>query len=398
MPKNKRPAPRKSAPPAEEKEEVLIAALCGLALDLAEQEEAESEADELARKNADFGRTVRRYLAQGKDDILYGAIDLASHEDVGAWQLLRAAVEEAAASLQLRRDNAPVQEIDAFAIPLFVHSKGGLVEAEGFQDEEAYEALLASFRTGGLESERAKIVLVRHAYDAEEAARITYSQLNAMAREAAAALTEKKVSEAPALLRSIAGWQPSGFGPGDEAVELRFLVGFALKRADDPFYRVPEDEAAADAYFAARMERYRQWTEDAAPLVARCLATGERAAALQLNFLYQDLFFGARQQGMAERAMLALMAGLNEALAAHAGPATAVIAPADAGGDMVLRVQLMTGDTLLASGERPFDLGSDLQLEVDDVRDALATLGIDDVLVAERFDAGGRPVNPQRPG
>ncbi|AXA92667.1 hypothetical protein [Massilia sp. YMA4] len=382
MPKNKRPVPRKSATPPEEKEEVLMAALCGLALDLAEQEDADTQGAELAQKEAELQRLVRRYLAQQKDDILYGAIDQASHEDVGAYQLLRATVEEAAASVALRRENAPAQEIDAFAIPVFVHSQGGLVEAEGFQDEAAYDALLASLRTGGLESERAKLVIVRHAYDAVEASRITYSQLHAMAREAASALTEKKVSEAPALQRSISGWSAATFGPDDEAVELRFLVGFSLKRADDPFYAVPDDEAGAEAWFDARMARYRQWTQDAAPLVARCLAPRERE--LRLNFLYQDLFFGARQQGMAEQAMLALMATLGQALAAHSGPATAAIAPADVDGEMVLRVQLKAGERVLASGDRPFDLGSDLQVEVDDVRDALATLGITDVTVLER--------------
>jgi len=393
MPKNKRPVPRKSATPPEEKEDVLAAALCALALELAEQEEADTLGEELAGKELEFRRLVRRYLNGSKDDILYGAIDLASHEDVGAYQLLRSAVEEAAASVPLRREGAPPQEIDAFAIPVFVHSQGGLVEAEGFQDDEAYDALLASLRTGKLESEKAKIVIVRHAYDAGEVARITYSQLHTMAKEAAAALTEKKMTEAPTLQRSIAGWTGRTFGPGDEAVELRFIVGFALKRADDPFYAVPEDEEAADAYFAERLARYRQWTEDAAALVARCLAPRERE--LQLNFLYQDLFFGARQQGMAEQAMLALMATLGEALAAHGGSASAIVAPADVDGEMVLRVQLMDGDKVLAKGDRPFELGSDLDIEVDDVRDALSTLGITDVTVAERFDPYGRAVNPQ---
>jgi hypothetical protein len=393
MPKNKRPVPRKSATPPEEKEDVLAAALCALALELAEQEEADTLGEELAGKELEFKRLVRRYLNGSKDDILYQAIDLASHEDVGAYQLLRGAVEEAAASVPLRREGAPPQEIDAFAIPVFVHSQGGLVEAEGFQDDEAYEALLASLRTGKLESDKAKIVIVRHAYDAGEVARITYSQLHTMAKEAAAALTEKKMTEAPTLQRSIAGWTGPTFGPDDEAVELRFIVGFALKRADDPFYAVPEDEEAADAYFAERLTRYRKWTEDAAALVARCLAPRERE--LQLNFLYQDLFFGARQQGMAEQAMLALMANLGEALAAHGGAASAIVAPADVDGEMVLRVQLMDGDKVLAKGDRPLELGSDLEIEVDDVRDALATLGVTDVAVAERFDPYGRAVNPQ---
>ncbi len=281
--------------------------------------------------------------------------------------------------MQLRRDNAPTQEIDAFAIPVFVHSTGGLVEAEGFQDDAAYEALLDSMKTAGLESPKAKLVLVRHAYDAAEAGRITYSQLHAMAREAAVVLTSKKVTEAPALDRSIAGWSAPAFGAADEAVELRFLVGFSLKRADDPFYAVPADEAKADAWFAARLERYRRWTEDAAPLVQRCFAPADRA--LRLNFLYQDLFFGARAAGLAEQAMLATMATLNAALAGAPARARAEIVPAHADGEPVLRVQLYAGAALLTTADLPLEPDSDVADAVDELRDALATLGVDDVSV-----------------
>ena len=63
------------------------------------------------------------------------------------------------ASLELRRDNAPALEIDAFAIPVFVHSTGGLVEAEGFQDEQAYEALVDSMKAAGLHN--TAVVLAR---------------------------------------------------------------------------------------------------------------------------------------------------------------------------------------------------------------------------------------------
>ncbi|WBS02331.1 hypothetical protein OU994_29485 [Pseudoduganella sp. SL102] len=398
MPKNKKPVPRKSAIPAEEKEEVQVAALCALALELAEQEDSDTQADALRQKEAEFQRLLRRYLNGNHDDLLYGAIDLASHEDIGAWRLLRGAVEEAAASLQIRRmngpDPAPALEIDVFAIPVFVGSTGGLVEAEGFQDDEAYQALLDSMKQAGLESPKAKLVLVRHAYDAAEASAITYSQLHAMAREASAVLGNKKVAEAPALERSITGWSGTAFGPDDAAVELRFLVGFSQKHADDPFYAVPADEAQADAWFEARMERYRRWTEEAAPLVRRLLAPAGRP--LQLNFLYQDLFFGARQQGLAEQAMLALMATLGAALDGHGGPFRAVVGPADVQGDMVLRVQLLGGDgAVVASGERPLELGSDLAVEVDDVRDALVTLGVEDVAVASRFDAQGNAIDPR---
>ena len=43
-----------------------------------------------------------------------------------------------------------------------------------------------------------------------------------------------------------------------------------------------------------------QSATQAAPLVQRCLA----AQPVELNFLYQDLFYGAKEQGMAEYAML----------------------------------------------------------------------------------------------
>ncbi|WP_338767148.1 hypothetical protein [Massilia sp. METH4] len=396
MPKNKKPVPRPSTVEHDE-HEAQVASLCALALELAEQEDSDTLGDALRQREADFHRLVRRHLNGRKDDVLYGAIEQASHEDIGAWRLLRTTIEEAAASLQIRRENAPTLEIDAFAIPVFVGSTGGLVEAEGFQDDGAYDALLDSMKRAGLESPQAKLVLVRHAYDAAEASRITYSELHAMAREASAVLGNKKVTEAPALERSITGWSDAAFGPDDAAVELRFLVGFSQKRADDPFYAVPQDEAKAEAWFDARMDRYRRWTQDAAPLVQRLLAPAGRA--LQLNFLYQDLFFGARQQGLAEQAMLALMATLGAALDGHGGPVRAVIGPADVAGDMVLRVQLLAGtqlsDPVLATGDRPLELGSDLEVEVDDVRDALATLGVEQVAVAARFDAQGNPVDPR---
>ncbi|GGX76605.1 hypothetical protein GJV26_17210 [Massilia dura] len=394
MPKNKKPVPRKSAAPVEEDaDEAQVAALCTLALELAEQEDSDTLGDALRQKEFDFQRLLRRYLNQNRDDVLYGAIDQASHEDIGAFQMLRGAIEEAAASVPIRRENAPALEIDVFAIPVFVGSTGGLVETEGFQDDAAYDALLDSMKSAGLESPKARLVLLRHAFDAAEASRITYSQLHTMAREASAMLGNKKVIDAPALERSITGWIGATFGPDDTAVELRFLVGFSQKHADDPFYVPPAGEQAAEDWFEARMERYRRWTEDAAPLVQRLLAPAGRA--LQLNFLYQDLFFGARAQGLAEQAMLALMATLGAALAEHDGPARAVIGPADVKGDMVLRVQVYGNGNLLATGERPLELGSDLAVEVDDVRDALATLGIDDVAVAARFDAQGNPVDPQ---
>ena len=390
MPKNKRPAPRKNSTPPEEKEEFLAEALCATALELAEQEDSDQLSAELRQKAAEFPRQIRKYLQQKKDELLYSAIELARFEDVDAYRLLRETVEEAAGTVLIRREGQPDVEINAFAIPVFVHSMGGLVQAEEFQDEAAFEALLQSFTKEGLESPKAKVVLVQHAYDLDEVDRVSFSQLNAMVREATTSMTEKKMQAAPALERSMGGWAATAFGAGDTAVELRFLLGFALKRADDPFYLPPAGEQDQDDYYAARMERYRQWTLKAAPLVQRCLAG---ARPVELNFLYQDLFYSAKEQAQAEYAMLDMMARLSQALADAPG-ASAVIAPADVRGDMVLRVNLYAsaGAAPLLSCDKPVDLGCDLQLEVDDIADALATIGLHAVSVAQRFDAQGQPV------
>ncbi|MFL6656871.1 MAG: hypothetical protein ACJ8GW_02265, partial [Massilia sp.] len=180
-------------------------------------------------------------------------------------------------------------------------------------------------------------------------------------------------------------------GPVDKAVELRFLLGFALKRADDAFYLPPSGEAAEEAYSDQRMARYRAWTAKAGPLVQRCLAAD--AGSLQVHFLYQDLFFGAREQGMEELNMLRLISELGAALEQHASPARAIVGPADVDDMMVLRVSLVDASgSELAHADKPLDLGADLQAEVDDVCDALATLGIHEVAVALRFGDDEQPV------
>ena len=404
MPKNKRPVPRKAATSPEVKDEQQTTDLCARALDLSDGEfnndiVAESTRAELAQKALDFQRLLRKLLNQAKDEVLYGAIELARDESVDGYRYLRNAVEEGAASLLLRREGAPEMEIDAFAIPVFVHSQGGLDPAADFQDGDAYDALLASFTDAGLESPKAKVVLVSHGYDLTEFERVTYGQLHSMVREAAQTLTEKKIAAAPALERSMAaGWTPTSFGPYDSAVELRFLLGFSLKRADDAFYKVPAGEKAADAHFAQRAERYQKWTEQYAPLVARCLGRGRGAdPALTLNFLYQDLFFGARAQGQSEYDMLQILSELNQALATHApDEVSAIIAPTDVDDDMVLRVQLSAGAEVLATCDKPLDITADLEVEVDDLRDALASIGIEAVAVALRFDDKGQPVDVRR--
>ncbi len=389
MPKNKRPVPRKPVANPLEDDEVQSAALATLALALSESEHAEEEdAALLAGQEAEFDKLLRNALRKRNDEVLYGAIEFARDDDVGAYQLLRGRIEEASATVLLRKEGAPAMELNAFAVPLFVHSKGGLKEADTFQDGDAFAELVDSFTRLGLESPAAKVVLVSHAYDAAEAGRITFSSLNDMARDAAASMTDKKLVATPALERSITGWAPSSFAEGDLAVELRFLVGFALKRADDPFYAVPDDETAADAYFAARMARYRDWTDQAAPLLKRCL--GRDPAALSLHFQYQDLFFGARQQGMAELAMLGMLSDLGAAIEGRPGGTQAIVGPVDADGEVLLRVQLLADDgTPIAVSDKPLDLGDDVQDAVDDVVDALASIGIDRVAVAVRFGPDG---------
>ncbi len=216
------------------------------------------------------------------------------------------------------------------------------------------------------------------------------TSISALRREAAATITEKKLVARPALERSMPGWSPTSFGAHDKAVELRFLLGFALKRADDPYYQVPEDEAQADAFFDARMARYRAWTEQASILVRRVLAADPDS--VEVHFLYQDLFFGAREQGMEELAMLRMMAELGDAMAQHPGAARAIVGPADVEDAMVLRVCLLgQGDAVLATSDKPLDLAADLQLEVDDICDALSTLGVEQVSVAMRFGQDGKP-------
>ncbi|MET0855110.1 MAG: hypothetical protein ABWY27_00055 [Telluria sp.] len=385
MPKNKPPVPRKSAAAPEEDDEVMAQALADLALLVVHHG---ADKDELMR-------LVRNALRKKNDDVLYGAIESLRYTDIDAWLHLRGKIEEASATLTLRRDGRPVEEIDAFLVPLFVSSTGGLKLAETFQDDQAFEQLRASFQQQGLESADATVVLISHAYDLDEIDAISYSRLNDMLREAAATMNEKKLVDTPALAASIGGWA-GAFGPDDETMELRFLLGFSRKRADDPFYLPPEDEAAADAYFDARMERFQRWTLDVMPLVKSCLTADP--SAIDLNFLYQDLFFGAKQQAMEEFGMLAVMADINSALAEHAvepADAEAIVAPAAVDEHLVLRVNLYRrgGTTPLVSAEKPLDPAAELETEIADLCDALGTIGITSVSVAARFGAGGQPEN-----
>jgi hypothetical protein len=392
MPKNKRPVPRPSTEETEPDTDALAQSLADLALEIAEDEDDNPEAQ--LEREAELLKMVRKALRRKHDEVLYGAIELARYADPEACRLLRGHVEEEAATLRIRREGAPEQEIDAFLVPLFVQSTGGLAEAEGFQDEAAFEQLTDSFKEAGLESAGARVVLIRHAYDLDEIDRIAYGMLHEMLREAAASLTAKKLAPAPQLEASMRGWSDGGFAPDEEAMQLRFLLGFSMKRADDPFYQVPAGEHEGDAYFGARMERYRAWTVTAAPLVRKCLAADPDR--LVLNFLYRDLFYGAKEQGVAELAMLGTLAEVNRVLGEkqlEADAVHAVVAPIDGGEQIVLRVNLyaVDGGPPWATLDKPVDLAADLAADLDDLCDALLALGLEGVSVARGFSADGHP-------
>jgi hypothetical protein len=401
MPNNKRPAkpekstkpakPVKAVKPAEADPDELAQNLVDLALEITERESA--DAAMLAAKRQELTVLIRRLLRRKHDDVLVGAIEVARYTDADACRLLRERVEEEAATMHLREDDAEM-EIDAFMIPLFVHSTGGLKQDDVFRDDADYEALMDTFRQAGLASPATRIVLVRHVYDLDGVDRIRYSDLQEMLREAAQALRSRKLVPTPAIAASMRPWTGGDYEPDDDAMELRFLLGFALKPADDPFYHVPADEAAADAYFEGRMARYRMWAGSVAPLLQRCLSS--HPAELDLNFLYQDLFFGAKEQGVAELSMLATLAEVNQRLDdQQRAPERikAVVAPVEANGDPVLRINLypLGGGAPLATVDKPLDLAADLESELADLCDALGTIGLDGVLLARSFDAAGEP-------
>jgi hypothetical protein len=393
MPNHKRPAPRKpKAQAAEPDHEAVSQNLVDLALEITEREDLDAET--VASRENDVQTLVRRALRRGHDEVLYGAIDLARYTDPAACRWLREHIDEQAATLRLRGDDDTELEIDAFMIPLFVHSTGGLVEADVFADDAAFEELTDSFRHAGLASANTKLVLVRHVYDLDEVDRIRYSDLQAMLAEAARALRSKKLVATPAIEASMRGWQSDGFGPEDEAVELRFLFGFALKHADDPFYHVPADEAGSDAYFESRQARYRMWAGSIAPVLHRCLSP--HPTAIDINFLYQDLFYGAKEEAIGELGMLATLAEVNSRVDDLDRPPArlkAVVAPVDLGDHAVLRVNLypLDGGAPLASIDKPVDLSFELESGLEDLCDSLGSIGLDGVLVASGFDEHGEP-------
>lgn len=393
MPKNKRPLPRTSNNPREPDNAHMAQELADLALAIAEREEAPGfgSADE---REEELLAAVRKQLRKKRDEALYEAIEVARYTDPEACRLLRGRIEEEAANLRLRREDGSEYEIDAFLIPLFVRSQGGLQAGESFQDADAFELLANSFHPAGLESAGGKLVLVQHAYDLAEIDHVSYSTLQEMLREAAASLLEKKLQPAPTIEASIRGWTGERFAPDESALELRFLLGFSLKRLDDPFYAVPADEAGADAWYLAREERYRAWTLGAAPLVRRLLAADPDA--VHVDFLYQDLFYGAKEQGVSELTTLGILSEVARTLSAKdlaPDRVHAAVAPLDGGEHITLRINLyaLDGGRPWGSVETPVDLAADLGAEIDNLCDALLSLGLEGVSVAEGFSEDGHP-------
>jgi hypothetical protein len=405
MPKNKRPAPRKSAPSPEEKEDALIQQLCDLAITLVEQEggaeDDDKEGDEQvsgAAAQAELLKIIRKCLNRKQDEILYEALERSKFADIDAWQLLKEQMDEASEITLIRREQAADFEINAFVIPVFARTDGGLHADQCFTDQDAFDQLVKSIQQSQLESADAKVVLINHAYHLDEIDSITYSHVSDMIRDAYASMTDKKAVATPAIDRSFGGWPENTFQPGDQAIELRFLLGFALKTVDDVFYQVPEEAQAMDAYFAERAERFQQWSVTATPLLQRLLVTD--GAAIDINFLYQDLFHGGKERGIAEYFMLQMMSALNQALAesgVQPEQTRAVIGPVTVRDDFFLRVNLYKegGDVLIASAEKPLTAISDLQLEIDDTYDALTTIGVTSMTIAAGFDEQDQPVDVQ---
>jgi hypothetical protein len=396
MSRSKRPTPRKAVESPEAQEDALTQRLYELAIDLSDRDGSVPVTGPSNEKEDEFRKIIRKCLNKKHDDILYETLERTRYADSSAFQHLKDSIEETSEIVVFREEEGPDLEVNAFVIPVFAQTKGGLHGEQCFQDQEAFDLLTKSLKEAQLESQDATVVLVSHAYHLDEIDGISFSELNEMVRDAFRSMTSKKATATPAIDRSMKGWPENHFDPEDLTVELRFLVGFALKAVDDPFYQVPVDEAAADRYFGARGARFQQWTQQAAPLVKRCLVTD--GTEIEINFLYQDLFHGGKERGIAEYDTLQMMAELHHGLQMHGitpENTKAVIGSTDAGGEMVLRVNLyqVTDEVLVASSEKPLGATRDLQLDTDDAYDALMTIGVSAVALAGRFDADGQPVD-----
>lgn len=384
-----------------EHDDALTDKLIDLAIALRDVDLYATLSDEKTKALSALRKTIRKCLQHTREQALDEALESVYEKDAKAYFVLRESVEEQAGNVMLRRDSGPELEINAFAVPLFVHSVGGLHEEQCFQDSDAFEQLRTSFTEHGLESRLANVVLVSHAYHPDELERIGYCQLNAMVHEAADAMTRKKASMADAIVKSISGWPPSNFAPDDQAVDLRFLLGFALKPADDPFYRVPEKAAAADRYFEARAERFRKWSQQVVPLLQRCLVNDGRA--VQIDFLYQDLFYGAREAALTELSVLRVLTELRDLMDANRQApenVEAIIGPVDTDDEPIVRVSLSRSadNVTLGFAERLPSRTETMEHALDDIADGLTAMGISEIKMAKAFDSQGNAssVRPYR--
>lgn len=392
MKKTKHTPAAKAGAPTENRDEVLADRLVALALDLRESDAYRVLPDALRKAQADLRKAIRKCLQHRREPALDEALERAFEEDAQAYRVLCENVEELSGTILFHRDEGTDLEVNAFVVPLFVHTTGGLHNEQCFQDEQAFEQLRDSFQEGGLESRKASVVLVSHAYHLDEIERIGYCTLNEMVHEAFGAMTRKKNATTDAIARSMRGWPPSHFAPDDNAMELRFLLGFALKTMDDPFYHVPEQEAAADRYFEARAERFRKWSQQVVPLLRRCLVTDGRD--VQIDFLYQDLFHGGKEAALRELEMLGLLSELQHTLKAH-GTAPqdtkAIVGPTEADDGEVVRINLRTKatDALIGSLDKPLGRNETVENAIADIADGLTAIGVRDVQVARRLDSDG---------
>lgn len=384
-----------------EQDDALTDKLIDLAIALRDVDLYATLSDEKTKALSALRKTIRKCLQHTREQALDEALESVYEKDAKAYFVLRESVEEQAGNVMLRRDSGPELEINAFAVPLFVHSVGGLHEEQCFQDSDAFEQLRTSFTEHGLESRLANVVLVSHAYHPDELERIGYCQLNAMVHEAADAMTRKKASMADAIVKSISGWPPSNFAPDDQAVDLRFLLGFALKPADDPFYRVPEKAAAADRYFEARAERFRKWSQQVVPVLQRCLVNDGRA--VQIDFLYQDLFYGAREAALTELSVLRVLTELRDLMDANRQApenVEAIIGPVDTDDEPIVRVSLSRSadNVTLGFAERLPSRTETMEHALDDIADGLTAMGISEIKMAKAFDSQGNAssVRPYR--
>jgi hypothetical protein len=402
MKKNKSPSSAKSGAASAEPDEVLASRLLNLAIDLRESDIYAALPDALQKSQAELHRAIRKCLQQKRDEAFDEALERAFEEDAQAYRVLRGQIEEMAGTVLLHRDQGVEIEVNAFAVPLFVHTKGGLKSEQCFQDEDAFEKLRESFKDGGLESRKANVVLVAHAYHLDELEKIGFCQLNAMVLEAVEAMTKKKAPAADAIARSMSGWPSSDFAPDDSAMELRFLLGFALKTMDDPFYKVPEKEAAAERYFEQRAERFRKWSQEVMPLLKRCLVTDGRE--VQVDFLYQDLFHGAKDAAVRELDMLQVLSEVQQILEENglvADNAIAIVGPMESEDDEVLRISLRAAVNAPEIGgiEKAMGRTETVENALAELADGLASLGMRDIQITRRFDADGTPtaVRPYSP-